>query len=317
MATTNKLQDQLPTGMSDASGDLATATAAVNVLNQFVQATSSLIDKVSDLLPNETRSVIVEIDNVTPFTMTKTGDNFGSGGFGQTLPRIPLPPFSSDVFSAESNGLATGVSGSINYAVEGIGKFMIGFDNPFIGSNAVNVTADATVDAVMQILGEKSNGNHNHARFAILEKGASLPKGQAGWRACSKCQGLFFGAFGGTCPAEGAHDPTKSFDYLMIFDSAASSHIQTGWRACPKCQGMYFGGFPTKGKCPKGGEHTETNSFQYALMFALDPIDGVQLEWKSCNKCQGLFFGPLGGKCPGGGAHDAVNSFNYGLRFHP
>src|SRR5215469_14307176 len=107
MATTNELQDQLPTGMSGAVGDLATATAAVNVLNQFVQATSDFIGKVSDLLPNETRSVVVEIDNVTPFTMTKTGDNFSSGGLGQTLPRITLPPFSSDVFSAESGGLAT------------------------------------------------------------------------------------------------------------------------------------------------------------------------------------------------------------------
>jgi hypothetical protein len=249
--------------------------------------------------------------------MTKIADNFGSGGF-DTLPNPTLQPFSSNVFSTKSGGVATGVSGSVTYAVDGIGQFLIGFDNPFIGSNAVNVNADPAIDNVMQILGEKTDGNHNQARFAILQKNPA--KGQSEWRACPKCQGLFFGPFGGVCPAGtagGGHDISKSFNYLMIFDSSTSSQTQTGWRACPKCQGMHFAGFPQKGVCPAGGSHDETNSLEYATMFNVPQSDGVQLGWSSCKKCQGLFFQAFGGVCPTGGAHDGTRSFNYGLRFRP
>jgi hypothetical protein len=182
-----------------------------------------LIDKVSSLIPDVTRSIVVEVDNVTPFPMTKIADNFGEGGF-DTLPSITLSPYSSNVFSTKGQRLPpTGVSGSVTYAVDGIGKFLIGFDNPIVGSNAVNVKADPAIDAVMQILGEKTDGNHNQARFAILQKNPAPAKGQSEWRACPKCQGLFFGPFGGVCPAQGGHDTSKSFDYLMIFDSSPSS----------------------------------------------------------------------------------------------
>jgi|SRR5215469_8083037 len=314
MANTNLLDDPLPTGLSGGD-DLSKATAEVEELSKFVQATSDLIDKVSSVLPNETRSILVEVDNLTPFPMTKIADNFGSGGF-DTLPNITLSPYSSNVFSAKSGGLATGVSGSVSYSVEGIGQFLIGFDNPFLGSNAVNVTADPTVDAVTQILGEKTDGNHNQARFAILQK-STPAKGQSDWRACPKCQGLFFGPFGGVCPAGGGHDTSKSFNYLMIFDSSPSSQMQTGWRACPKCQGMYFAGLPQQGVCPAGGSHDGANSFEYEVMFNVPPSDGTQQNWNSCKKCQELFFQPFGGVCPSGGAHDGTGSFNYSLRFHP
>jgi hypothetical protein len=315
MANTNLLDDPLPTGLSGGD-DLSQAASAVEELSKFVQAATGLMDQVSSVLPDETRSIVVEVDNVTPFPMIKITDNFGSGGFG-TLPNPTLSPYSSNVFSGKSGGIATGVSGSVTYSVEGTGQFLIGFDNPFLGSNAVNVKADPAIDAVMQILGEKTDGNHNQARFAILQKSPAPAKGQSDWRACPKCQGLFFGPFGGVCPKGGTHDTSKSFDYLMIFDSSPSSQMQTGWRACKKCQGMYFGGFPQQGVCPAQGSHDQANSFEYAIMFNVPLSDGVQQNWNSCNKCQGLFFQPNGGVCPKGGAHDGTGSFNYGLRFRP
>jgi hypothetical protein len=40
---------------------------------------------------------------------------------------------------------------------------------------------------------------------------------QAEWRACPKCQGLFFGPFGGRCPAGGEHSAAGSFNYCLQF----------------------------------------------------------------------------------------------------
>jgi hypothetical protein len=313
MADTNILSDPIPGGLSDVSD----ATAALKSLVSFVSTTNELIQKVSDLLPNETRSIVIEVNNVTAHPLTKVTHDFAHGGFGPALPQLKINPFSSDVFTVESNGIATGISGSVTYNTEGIGNFLIGFDNPFIGSNAVNVNADAIVNASISILGEKSDGNHNHAKFAIIDRSAPLPGGQLDWSGCRKCQGMFFSGFPGkgVCPTGGQHDPTDSFKYVMIFNSRPSSHVQIGWRACPKCQGMHFAGFPQKGVCPQGGQHEQGHSFEYAMMFNLDPTDRVQLDWKSCKKCNGLFFGPFKGRCPAGGEHDDTESVNYGVRF--
>jgi hypothetical protein len=41
--------------------------------------------------------------------------------------------------------------------------------------------------------------------------------GQAGWKWCAKCQGLFFGGNGtSVCPAGGAHDGGGSANYLLF-----------------------------------------------------------------------------------------------------
>lgn len=317
MATTNTLADPSAGTLQDATGTASQGVAFIQTLSKAVSATSDLIKAISDLLPNETRSTLIEVNNLTSHTLTKIGDNFAHGGFGQTVPRGQVAPFSTDIFSTESNGVATGISGSCSYRLEGAGDFLIGFDNPFIGSNAVNANAGPDVNSLVAVLGDKSDGNHNHARFTIVEHTDPVPGGQTAWSACSKCSGMHFSGFPtkGVCPAGGQHEQVGSFAYVMVFNAKFFSHVQTGWRSCPKCQGMHFAGFPHKGVCPAGGEHDQTNSFEYAQVFGIDPVDRMQQEWRSCPKCQGLFFGPIGGPCPAGGRHETTNSFNYALRF--
>ncbi len=47
---------------------------------------------------------------------------------------------------------------------------------------------------------------------------AEGPRVQAGFRACKKCLGLFFGPLKGVCPADrGPHDETGSFEYVARF----------------------------------------------------------------------------------------------------
>ncbi len=316
MADTQTLSNP-PAGLTDVTNSAGDAAAFLQALVSAVTGVSNVIKAVSDLLPNETRSIVVEVANLTSRPISKIADNFAHGGFGPSLPSGLIAPFTTDVFSVESGGLATGISGSCSYRVEGLGDFLVGFDNPFIGSNSVNAAANSIVNAQIAVLGEKSDGNHNHARFSVIEHTDPIPGGQNGWSACSKCSGMHFSGFSqkGVCPAGGQHAQERSFNYLAIFNSRPSSHVQTGWRSCPKCQGMHFAGFPQKGVCPAGGQHDQTNSFEYVQLFDVDPVDRIQLEWRSCPKCQGLFFGPIGGPCPAGGRHETTGSFNYALRF--
>src|SRR5689334_9085007 len=157
--------------------------AAGNVLKGLadsVKATSDIIEGISRILPDETRGIVVEVDNLTSKTLTMTSRTiFTSGGFGPSLPQGQIPPFKSDVFSFQSNGLATGVNGMVTYDMQGVGEFAIAADNPFIGTNSVNVFSNAAVDQFVSILGAHSDGNHNHARFAVIEKDIQV---QPGWK---------------------------------------------------------------------------------------------------------------------------------------
>ncbi len=151
-------------------------------------------------------------------------------------------------------------------------------------------------------------GNDPHSTIVYVAEPV-----QQGWRACNRCQGLFFGPFKGVCPAGGQHDETNSFSYSTAFGVAPAPQLQTGWRACNRCQGLFFG--PFKGTCPAGGPHSDTGSFDYSVIFGVGPGPQAQNGWRSCNRCQGLFFGPFKGTCPAGGQHDETNSFDYSMQF--
>lgn len=115
-----------------------------------------MIKALSDVLPDEGRTVIVEIVNLTSRILTKGGDHFDHGGFSATLPAAVIPPFRSDVFAAESGGVAVGVEGWVTYTAEGAKDFTVHFDDPFLGSNSQSVQSNT--DDVLSILGDISAG---------------------------------------------------------------------------------------------------------------------------------------------------------------
>jgi len=275
-----------------------------------------LVNKISASLSQDARSVVIEVVNFTSRILTKGPDNFSHGGFGQTLPHERIGPFSVDAFSVTSDGLATGVEGSVTYSAEQAGDFLIGFDNPFVGTNGMKVNSNPGTDAQISIIGQISNGNHAHARFSVFDRTEPFPNRQHDWRACAKCQSLFFGPFSGPCPAGGPHDPTGSFNYFNTFNARPNAQIQESWRACHKCQCVHFAGFAgAPGVCAAGGTHDDANSFDYAVLFNALPSPSRQVGWASCGKCRVLFFRQAGGRCPTGGSHDAEQSFDYALDF--
>ena len=304
--------------MSDVSAlptEINGLPAALGTVASTVTAAGTVIKAVSDLLPDETRSIVVEVVNLTSRSLVKGGDSFAHGGFGPTLPAAAIPAFRSDVFSVESGGLATGVEGWVTYTGEGAADFTIHVDDPFLGSNSQSVGSNT--DDVLSILGDISGGNHAHARFTVLDRNSPFPALQGGWRSCPKCQGLHFAGLGdpGACPAGGRHEQTGSFAYQVMYDSRPSDHVQSGWRSCPKCRGLYFADLPDAGACAGGGKHESTESLAYTVEFDSPAADRVQHDWRSCFKCNSLYFGPFNGVCSAGGAHDPQRSFNYAVRF--
>ena len=83
---------------------LAGRPAVLNSLADTVRATGALIEAVSAQVPDETRSVIVEIVDLSNRSLTKGGDGFDHGGFGPVPPAAVIPPFHSDLFTVVSIG---------------------------------------------------------------------------------------------------------------------------------------------------------------------------------------------------------------------
>jgi hypothetical protein len=88
MADANLLPDEI-SGLPAALGTVASTVTEVG----------AVIKAVSDLLPDETRSLLVEVVNLTSRSLTKGWDKFDHGGFGPTLPTARIPSFQTDVFS--------------------------------------------------------------------------------------------------------------------------------------------------------------------------------------------------------------------------
>ena len=79
--------------------------------------------------------------------------------------------------------------------------------------------------------------------------------GEADWKWCRRCQGLFYAGNGldkTHCPGGKRHDPKGSGDYTLNSKpkrGAIRAAGQSGWRRCTQCQGLFFATGGT-GVCP-------------------------------------------------------------------
>jgi hypothetical protein len=136
--------------------------------------------------------------------------------------------------------------------------------------------------------------------------------GQAEWRWCTRCMGLFFNghATKGACPKTvNTHTSVLSGNYWLT-DSGPG---QGNWRWCRVCEGLFFAGNATLGVCPKNPKgHDGSQSGNYVLTHQSGA--GQQDNWRWCRACQGLFFagGGTTGVCPANpSGHDSSQSGNY------
>lgn len=130
------------------------------------------------------------------------------------------------------------------------------------------------------------DGSQSAEYFLVMNDASRGPAFQAGWRWCSKCRGLFFGAnIGSKCPAGGRHDANGSSEYYVPFANA-NVNGEDEWRWCARCQGLWRKKPGIQNACPAGGAHTD-NGGHYKLMKA--PDGSTQGGWRYCRFCGGLF----------------------------
>jgi hypothetical protein len=182
--------------------------------------------------------------------------------------------------------------------------------NPPLSRNELDALAQAhTTQAHRDAISKTYVG-----RLVVLfAEGTQFVQPQEGWRWCSKCQGLHFGAAGalGPCPAGGQHTTAGSGKYAVALN-ATGAPGQHQWRWCSKCQGLAFTGH-SQGVCAAGGTHATGGSGRYVVTGTSLGLPG-QAGWRWCKKCQGLFFSLNdAGACPAGGGHDGSASGGYTL----
>src|SRR5260370_32220150 len=111
--------------MSDITDLLGNASDAVKAVVGAIDSASQLVDKVESLLPADSRAIVVEFVNATDLALNRVTDNFAHGGFGPSLPAGVISAKSLDSFSTVSDGIATGVDGSVTYDGDGISNLLI------------------------------------------------------------------------------------------------------------------------------------------------------------------------------------------------
>ena len=154
------------------------------------------------------------------------------------------------------------------------------------------------------------------AREASAGRGSFL----AGWRYCSKCQGMFYdgGPTGaGHCPAGTSAFPAHAAtgDYSLRYGARVKGE-QRNWWCCVKCAGLWFAGTGGVGTCPGGdGGHAQIFSSNFSLRVGGPTRAGYEANWRYCHKCLGLWSLAGPGVCPADHrSHSQHLSGNYSVR---
>ncbi|MFI7642788.1 hypothetical protein [Nonomuraea sp. NPDC049400] len=102
-----------------------------------VKATAEIIDTVSRILEDASRSAVIEVNNATSRTLRRLRSSHAHGAFAK-LPADSIGPFQSDVFGSKSStgGIMTGTTGLVVYGLDDEGTALkISWVVPFIGGN--------------------------------------------------------------------------------------------------------------------------------------------------------------------------------------
>jgi hypothetical protein len=144
----------------------------LKLAGDIINAAPDVIDKISSFIPPKTRGIVIQISNVTGLTLALKTTDFSSGSLDSSiLPAPVVGPFSQTVFGVKSASIAMGVAGSVTYESDGIDVLLCGFNNPFVGSNAVNVTLSGSRAPMLSCQAVIGSGKHAAANFVLFDRG--------------------------------------------------------------------------------------------------------------------------------------------------
>ena len=144
----------------------------LKLADDLVNAGQDVVDKIASFIPPKTRGIVIQISNMTGLTLSLKTTDFSSGGLEPlVLPAPVIGPFSQTVFGVKSASMATGVLGNLTYESDGIDALLCSFNNPLIGSNAVNATLSGSRASTHSCRAVIGSGNHPAANFVLFDKG--------------------------------------------------------------------------------------------------------------------------------------------------
>ena len=133
-----------------------------------IKATVEAIKAVADLLSSE-RAAILEVNNVSNATLHLGPTTHKHGGF-QTPPPLSILPKQTVVFSSQSSGALVGTEGNVVYSIDGVSKFTLVFDCPFIGNNSCDDLVEGRSQNRFVSFSISGNGNRAQMRFMIGDR---------------------------------------------------------------------------------------------------------------------------------------------------
>jgi hypothetical protein len=142
--------------------------AAIGEIIDVVRAGGDLITGAIQSL-NGSRSVVVEIDNNTQYTLAIHSHHHDHGGFSSALPSGHISPNSADVFGSQSASwsVLTGTEGRIRYQGDEF-EFWVYWNNPFGGGNDCACYVFGKRALLFQTLAICGNGNTDaHMRLVL------------------------------------------------------------------------------------------------------------------------------------------------------
>lgn len=184
-------------------------------------------------------------------------------------------------------------------------------DSQELRFTAADIALAETGQAAQRALRFRGDGGDYTVTFEARNRG------QAAWRYCFRCHGMFFDGFSskGTCPAGGGH-VAAGWVFYLPHERPGPLGGQADWRFCDRCFTMFWAGDQTnQGRCPAGGSH-HAQGFNFFLPH--DHSGHGQDQWRFCDRCRTMFWNGEANKgiCPAGGGHHA-QGFNFRLDYNP
>lgn len=165
----------------------------VEIVSAGAAAAQALLPVLQAL--NGSRSVLLEVDNMTDIALTYVSDSHAHGGFA-VLPSPQIPAGKADAFGSQNKGgsIATGTEGSVVYRGDDGLEFRITWDNPFAGGNSCDASVSMRKYRVNTACGVGNTGAHMRYELfkadmhgfdvfgAILDKWAAMNYGDGALR---------------------------------------------------------------------------------------------------------------------------------------
>ena len=144
----------------------------LKLADDLINAPEDVVDKIASFIPPNTRATIIQISNMTGLTLSLKTTDFSSGGLeSSVLPAPVIGPFSQAVFGVKSTGITQGVVGSVVYESDRSDVLLCSFNNPFAGSNAVNVMVSGSRAPTLSCPAVINSGDQAAANFVLLDTG--------------------------------------------------------------------------------------------------------------------------------------------------